>query len=132
MSYPLWKANTEYSMGQIARIHTIGSQLDALWRAKAQISASAPKPSVDNPLWEKVGDIGAGRMKGGNRMVGGHCPTRAHLREEVDGSGRKKKRAPAQPGSGRHARAEIVKKVMREKGLKMIEASKYVKQHGLY
>jgi hypothetical protein len=31
-----------------------------------------------------------------------------------------------------NARAEIVKKVMREKGLKMIEASKYVKAHGLY
>jgi hypothetical protein len=33
---------------------------------------------------------------------------------------------------GRAKRAEIVKKVMKEKGLKMIEASKYVKQHGLY
>ena len=29
-------------------------------------------------------------------------------------------------------RAEIVKRVMQEKGLKMIEASKYVKAHGLY
>lgn len=33
---------------------------------------------------------------------------------------------------GRKKRAEIVKKVMREKGLKMTDASKYVKQHGLY
>jgi hypothetical protein len=33
---------------------------------------------------------------------------------------------------GRKKRAEIVKKVMKEKGLKMIEASSYVKQHGLY
>lgn len=33
---------------------------------------------------------------------------------------------------GRQKRAEIVKRVMREKGLKMIEASKYVKAHGLY
>jgi hypothetical protein len=32
----------------------------------------------------------------------------------------------------RSARAEIVKKVMKEKGMKMIEASKYVKAHGLY
>lgn len=31
-----------------------------------------------------------------------------------------------------NARAEIVKKVMREKGLSMIEASKYVKANGLY
>ncbi len=35
-------------------------------------------------------------------------------------------------GGGRSARAAIVKKVMAEKGMKMIEASKYVKEHGLY
>ena len=35
-------------------------------------------------------------------------------------------------GRGRSARADIVRKVMAEKGMKMIEASKYVKQHGLY
>jgi hypothetical protein len=35
-------------------------------------------------------------------------------------------------GGGRAARAEIVKKVMKDKGMKMIEASKYVKEHGLY
>jgi len=35
-------------------------------------------------------------------------------------------------GDGRRKRAEIVKKVMKEKGMKMIEASKYVKQHNLY
>jgi hypothetical protein len=33
---------------------------------------------------------------------------------------------------GRKKRSEIVKKVMKDKGLKMIEASKYVKQHNLY
>jgi hypothetical protein len=33
---------------------------------------------------------------------------------------------------GRKKRAEIVKRVMAEKGMKMIDASKYVKQHGLY
>jgi len=33
---------------------------------------------------------------------------------------------------GRAKRAEIVKKVMAEKGMKMIEASKYVKAHNLY
>ena len=44
----------------------------------------------------------------------------------------KRKRAAAGPNDGRRKRAEIVKKVMREKGMKMIEASKYVKAHGLY
>jgi len=33
---------------------------------------------------------------------------------------------------GRSARAAIVRKVMQEQGLKLIDASKYVKQHGLY
>ena len=35
-------------------------------------------------------------------------------------------------GDGRKARAEIVKKIMKEHGLKMTDASKYVKAHGLY
>jgi hypothetical protein len=33
---------------------------------------------------------------------------------------------------GRTARAAVVRKVMQEKGMKLIEASKYVKEHGLY
>jgi hypothetical protein len=33
---------------------------------------------------------------------------------------------------GRKRRAEIVKKVMKEQGLKMVDASRYVKEHGLY
>jgi hypothetical protein len=51
--------------------------------------------------------------------------------EEKKGKGRRR-RAPAGPSDGRRARAEIVKKVMAEKGMKMIEASKYVKAHNLY
>ena len=35
-------------------------------------------------------------------------------------------------GGGRNARAEIVRKVMKEKGLNLPQASKYVKEHGLY
>jgi len=35
-------------------------------------------------------------------------------------------------GRGKAVRAEIVKRVMREKGCSMIDASKYVKAHGLY
>jgi uncharacterized metal-binding protein len=33
---------------------------------------------------------------------------------------------------GRKRRAEIVRKIMAEKGMKMIDASKYVKANGLY
>jgi hypothetical protein len=55
--------------------------------------------------------------------------------EEECGQTRSKgkgRRAPAGPNDGRRKRAEIVKKVMAEKGIKMIEASKYVKEHNLY
>jgi hypothetical protein len=50
------------------------------------------------------------------------------------GAGKKKRAKAVGAGAsdGRSKRAEIVKKVMKEKGLKMIEASKYVKAHGLY
>ena len=48
-------------------------------------------------------------------------------------SGGKRARSSSdEPKRGRGARAMIVKKVMAEKGLSMIEASKYVKAHGLY
>lgn len=50
----------------------------------------------------------------------------------VMGRGGRRKRASAGPNDGRRARAEIVKRVMAEQGLSMIEASKHVKAHGLY
>jgi hypothetical protein len=55
-------------------------------------------------------------MKGGSRCVGAG----------------KAKRRPAGASDGRRKRADIVKKVMAEKGMSMIEASKYVKAHNLY
>jgi hypothetical protein len=48
------------------------------------------------------------------------------------GRGGKKRRAPAGASDGRRKRAEIVRKVMNERGVKMIEASKIVKSEGLY
>lgn len=48
------------------------------------------------------------------------------------GTGGRRRRASAGPNDGRRKRAEVVKRVMAEKGMKMIEASKYVKAHGLY
>jgi hypothetical protein len=44
----------------------------------------------------------------------------------------KKTRKPAGENDGRRKRAEIVRRVMNEKGLSLIEASKYVKAHNLY
>jgi hypothetical protein len=42
------------------------------------------------------------------------------------------RKTPRGKSDGRAKRAEIVKKIMREKGMKMIEASKYVKANNLY
>jgi ribosomal protein L7/L12 len=49
---------------------------------------------------------------------------------ELMGEGKQKRVVGA--GDGRRKRAEVVKKVMSDQGLSMIEASKFVKEHGLY
>ena len=46
--------------------------------------------------------------------------------------GGRRRRAPAKAGDGRRSRAEVVKRVMQEKGLKLIDASRYVKAHNLW
>lgn len=82
-------------------------------------------PGVGSTL-QKVGDMGFAATIPG---YSGKGKTGAY-----EGQGRKRggKRAPAGANDGRRKRAEVVKRVMAEKGLKMIEASKYVKEHGLY
>jgi hypothetical protein len=64
-------------------------------------------------------------MKGSGSVVGGS----SHEMAAVPAA--KPKRAVGS-SDGRRRRAEIVRKVMSEKGLSMIEASTYVKAHGLY
>jgi hypothetical protein len=51
---------------------------------------------------------------------------------ELEGGRIKKGKSPRGKTDGRAKRAEIVKKVMKQHNLKMIEASKYVKAHNLY
>jgi hypothetical protein len=53
----------------------------------------------------------------------GNLPASAYSKKAKKGSGK---------SDGRSARAAVVRKVMREKGVSMIEASKYVKAHNLY
>jgi hypothetical protein len=82
-----------------------------------------------------IGALGYGRRgrRGGAMYPSGAYEGQGRERDDVAmmGMGRKK-RAPAGPQDGRRKRAEIVRKVMADKGMKMIEASKYVKAHGLY
>jgi len=81
-----------------------------------------------------LGEDGHGTRKVGGGMLGqdGHGQRQVGAGTGAGTGAGRRKRAPAQEGSGRNKRAEIVRKVMKEKGMKMIEASKYVKQHGLY
>ena len=120
-------------------------------------SVIAPIARVAKPFLPMLGPEGALASAGLSALGYGHAQKGArgrprkggatnsdtgayegHGRERDDrafmgmGTGGRKKRAPAGPNDGRRARAEIVKKVMAEKGMKMIEASKYVKAHNLY
>ena len=74
-----------------------------------------------------LGQDGQGvRVGAGGSMYGVASPTGAY-----EGKG-KKRRAPAGPSDGRRARAEIVKRIMRERGISMIQASKAVKAEKMY
>jgi hypothetical protein len=77
---------------------------------------------------------GLGRPRKGGVKTGQYegAATRHFGFEAPLGGGAKAKRRPAGPDDGRRKRSAIVKKVMMEKGLGMIEASKYVKAHNLY
>jgi hypothetical protein len=67
--------------------------------------------------------LGAGKRRGRpSKMKGGNLVPVANMR----GS------SMAGQGKPKNKRAEIVKKIMKEKKLSMIEASKYVKEHKLY
>ena len=51
---------------------------------------------------------------------------------QYEGEGRKKVKRVVGASDGRRKRAAIVKRIMSEKNLPMIEASRYVKEYNLY
>jgi hypothetical protein len=67
--------------------------------------------------------------KGKKKKGKGKLTERAQMKGVVYGGKKKNKESVKSKGE---SRAEIVKRIMKEKGLKMIMASKYVKEHGLY
>jgi len=94
--------------------------------------ASSLMGGVGGPGYEAVsGGVRTGRYEGKGKLLIQHLPE-GEGEEIMAGGARKKTRRPAGPDDGRKKRAMVVKKVMAEKGLSMIEASKYVKAHGLY
>jgi len=101
---------------------------------------------IAQPIAEKVAEkavtkaIGLGRKKGGEtsggrfnlgKALGSVAKIAQPIAEKLAEKAVTKAVGLGRKG-GRNTRAEIVKKVMREKGCGMIEASKYVKAHGLY
>jgi hypothetical protein len=100
--------------------------------AKKKGIAVPPRLVAPPQYAEDDEESGGGRESEDAMMTGIHG--RGMLGQDGHGvrQGGRKKRAPAGPNDGRRKRAEIVRKVMGDKGLSMIEASKYVKAHNLY
>ena len=89
----------------------------------------------DSGKYEGEGKMrGAGHVIGAGKLVITHGEEECSDSEEMVGKGRRsaKPKRVVSATDGRRRRAEIVRKVMTEKGLSMIEASKYVKANGLY
>ena len=128
--------------------NTVRSNLPAISSAVGQIGSVIPgadkytKPlqqglDVAHQVSEGARKFGYGTKKGEERKTARRAyepkeESQSVIVPTIEAKGGKKKRAPAGPNDGRRKRAEVVKKVMREKGMSMIEASKYVKAHGLY
>jgi hypothetical protein len=83
-----------------------------------------------NFLKSKVNDEGIKNVIDTVARRGTHLATQKA--DSLANQGASMAKAKLQGMGGRAKRAEIVKKVMKEKRLKMIEASKYVKLHGLW
>ena len=99
--------------GAVALLHMMNSDDSAQKGAEALVHMKRQKSKSEHqPHPSLVAPPGTSKI--------GYVPSSLHYATK-EGSGR-----------GRSARAAIVKMVMAEQGLKMIEASKYVKEHGLY
>jgi hypothetical protein len=93
------------------------------------VSNMIGKDKVRNVLGKAVGldKIVEGKMKGKGM---GKRPTTKNMPSSSFSGGKKTKKADKPKKVNK--RAEIVKRVMKEKGLKLIEASKYVKANNLF
>jgi hypothetical protein len=101
-------------------------------------SETKPKRKEKNPYGRThTSELSLGKVKKVKKPAPAPAPAQPDVGLALDlppppvGRG-KGRRASAGPNDGRRKRAEIVKKVMAEKGCSMIEASKYVKAHNLY
>ena len=103
-------------------------------------SVVAPIAGVAKSVLPFAGPLGSLASAGIGALGYGHGGEESESDEECAGGSRtgryegQGKLVITHGGKKRRSnkRAEVVKRVMREKGLSMIEASKYVKAHGLY
>lgn len=141
-------------LGIVSKIGNIGLKTLGLGKPKRKCSKKMESDSESESDKEMEGSgvisdvlrsIGLGKRGMGRRglpKTGRMSEAEAHAIEDMeggtgtyDGLGRPRKvrakRGPLSASDPRRRRAELVKRVMREKGLKMIQASQYVKAHNL-
>jgi hypothetical protein len=109
-------------VSNIAKLIGLGKVSEAELSGKGWVEDIAKSALEFAPLLIGLGSAGGGYA--GGALV----PVENMKASSMAGQGKKK----ATANDGRKKRAEIVKKIMNEKGLSMIEASKYVKTHNLY
>ena len=101
---------------------------------RGSYGGAKPKKSKAEEAVMKAVSKKLGKNKVGGKNLSGMTDKRNEMSESVSDDESIKKGIIAKSGGadGRKKRAELVKKIMKEKGLKMIAASKYIKDHKLY
>ena len=107
-------------------------------RKKKEPPTPPPEDIAETGAGVSAGGVSAGGVSAGGVSAGSKKPRK---KKEVPAAAVIEAAAPAPPmeapavkgaGRGKSERAAIVSRIMKEKGLNLIEASKYVKEHGLY
>lgn len=96
------------------------------------MSVIRPVASIAKPFLSMAGPYGAAGAAGLSALgLGkGEMESESESEEEVEVVGGRRKRAKAGPSDARRRRGAMVSKLMKERGMSLGEASKYIKQHG--
>jgi len=96
--------------------------------SKERASNVGAKSQFERPTISRKSAMDKGDVKGAGMI----CSVPASIGLQNGVKVKSEMKGSYMSGGGKSKRADIVRKVMKEKGLSMIEASKYVKQHNLY
>jgi hypothetical protein len=103
-------------------------------KKRTKVPKGTQKAEVDNLVDsddEGTPRVELKRLRRAKKVDGGAIPTGRKPRDIPEPTTPYTSRL-LKGGARTNKRAEVVRQVMKEKGMKMIEASKYVKEHGLY